>query len=135
MTRPRLEARLGRSRPNHVPAFEEPSCSAACDKKNRDPFYHIGRSLEFRAVERRVNLGNQRRPRRSRKSRQSEGEHKVSACDGSFKEAEQEGASVEHGTERLYGPEEQPVYWKLLQKVLADLDLTVEQWRTLYAVH
>lgn len=28
--------------------------------------------------------------------------------------------------------EDRPVYWKLLQKVLADLGLTEEQWRKIY---
>lgn len=49
-----------------------------------------------------------------------------------MQEAENDSKSLDQCNLVTYNTEERPVYWKLLQKVLANLGLTEEQWRALY---
>lgn len=103
------------------------------EKKGQHPFHHIGKSIEYRAVERRTGLGGMRRNRRSRKDhhRKGKGDGALTPRNGT-QEAQNDLGSSSQCNLVTHTTEERPVYWKLLQKVLADLGLTEEQWRALY---
>lgn len=102
-------------------------------KQGQHPFHDIGKTIEYRAVERRAGLGGTRRSRRSRK-----GQYRKENGDGaltpgtSAQEAQNDSGPLSQNNLVTHTAEERPVYWKLLQKVLANLSLTEEQWRAMY---
>lgn len=51
---------------------------------------------------------------------------------GSASEVEKDERAWDQREAANHAEEEHPVYWKLLQKVLADLGLTEEQWKKMY---
>lgn len=86
--------------------------------------------MEYRTVERRAGLGGTRRNRRSRKPqyRKENGDGALVPGEGT-QETKSDLASLDRYDLMTHASEERPVYWKLLQKVLANLGLTEEQWK------
>lgn len=103
------------------------------EKHGQHPFHHIGKSIEYRAVERRAGLGGTHRHRRSRKDQHRKGNRDGALTPGNSTQGGQnDSGSSSQCNLVTHTAEERPVYWKLLQKVLADLGLTEEQWMELY---
>ncbi|KAI7779041.1 hypothetical protein LA080_001387 [Diaporthe eres] len=124
---------LGTFRSSQALSLGMLSLPLVTEKQGQHPFHHIGKSIEYRAVERRAGPGGTRRNRRSR-----EHQHRKGNVDGALRpgdnteEAEDNAMSLPQCGLVTHTVEERPVYWKLLQKVLANLGLTEEQWRTMY---
>lgn len=102
-------------------------------QQEQDSFQHMGRSTEYRAIERRAGVGGTRRKRRSRKDQHRKGNgDEALTLEKSTEEVKDNSRSLDQGNPLVHTAEERPVYWKLLQKVLANLSLTEEQWRAKY---
>lgn len=102
-------------------------------QQEQDPFQHIGKSTGYRSVERRAGVGGTRRKRRSRKDQHRKGNGDEALIPGkSTEEANSHSGSLDQCNLVAHTAKERPVYWKLLQMVLANLGLTEEQWRAKY---
>lgn len=89
--------------------------------------------MEYRAVERRVGLGGQRRSRRSRKQEYRNGKQGQGLAPAeSTGQLTSDSTSFDQGEAVGHQSEERPVYWKLLQRVLENLGLTEQQWTVMY---
>lgn len=102
-------------------------------QQEQDPFQQIGKSTEYRAVERRAGVGGTHRKRRSRKDHHRRGNgDEALTLEKSTEEAKDNLRSLDQGNPLAHTAEERPCYWKLLRKVLSNLGLTEEQWRAKY---
>lgn len=102
-------------------------------KQRQDPVEHVGKCTEYRATERWVGLKGPCRTRRSRKSEYRNG-NEDRVLTGEESNVEKHGSSLDRRKAMAahHEAEDRPVYWKLLQKVLANLGLTEEQWMMMY---
>ncbi|POS77742.1 hypothetical protein DHEL01_v203860 [Diaporthe helianthi] len=91
----------------------------------------MGKLAEYRATERRAGIRGPSRKRRSHRRQYREGsQDRGLVFGGATEEVKKDKNSLNHHKKESDLTEEHPVYGKLLQKVLATLGLTEQQWRT-----